>query len=764
MTLQSNPDPYGHFSADGSSYVCTTNETPKKWYNAHFSDVDHNAYYHIASNAGNGMTFARSADGHKNMFSDGKTRTVYLRDAASGSTWSPAGYPVPSAIEDYTCTYTLHDTTIASRCAGIAVSQRSFVPIGAMFDVTSITLRNDSEVARTIDVFAFAPITVSGFSGGNLRHQINEFVPELNGQYAQSVNPNKPTDFYNAFITSSEPVIASRGNHWDLFRGIWSSANPWLPEEFAPAHVPGHVDRLCFFIQNRVEIPAGESRTIHIAIGLAPNVTAAAKVKALMEDHAAVEAANQAVADEYAELCQGNRVNTGKPVFDAMMNHWLKKQMRSYLCYKNAYRDSLQIDMAYSIVDERRAIENAVDVIAHQYIDGHVPHSCRPLNPQHYSDKPTWLLMTFPLLVKTTGDFSILERQVPYLKLDGTPTPQTSTVWEHLVRTMRHLAMDTGANGLNIMHHADWNDGLTALTGKGESVLTSLLFCYGLREFAELAERFNEPRIAAEARGIYDSFKETINRVAWDGKWYLRGISEAGRAIGSESEEEGKIFLNPQTWAIISGVADDERKAIILAEVDQRLENPLGMQICDPLFTAYDSDVGFMSANPAGIAENGVYLHASGFKLVADALCGRHDEAWRLLGKILPNHADNPLEQSRNLPFAVTNSWRGAESNYGLTGSPWRTGTSGWVYQAVQEYLFGIRRDYDGLVVAPCLPADLPEVQLTRTFRGAEYHITIFNKKPGGSVRIVVDHQEISGNMLPLAAPGESQVVEVTIA
>ena len=656
----------------------------------------------------------------------------------------------------------LHDTVITSTFNGITASQRTFVPQGAMYDVTSLTLTNNGDSERVIDLFPYVPINISTFAGGSMRHQVCNFNEDLNGLFAESVSPNKPSELYNAFITSSAEVVGSRGNNWELFRGIYGPANPDINTTLDPIHMPGHVDRMCLFIRNSIRLAPGESVTVHFACGLAESLEQATEARAFVSDDQAVEAAHQAVAKEFDDLTHNNRIDTGTPVLDAIMNHWIKKQMRSYLCYKNAYRDSLQIDMAYSMVDPEHAINNAVDVISHLYIDGHAPHSCRPLITTYYSDKPTWLLMTFPAIIKETGDLSILDREVPYLNLDGSPTSNTTTVWEHLQRTMRYLSLDVGDNGLCRMHHADWNDGLDSLRGDGESVLTSLFFCAGLKEFAELCDFMGEDKVAAEARSYYYRMSEVINTVAWDGQWYIRGITGSGRRIGGKDSDEGRIFVNSQSWAIISGVANEERTKIILEQCDQQLENPLGMQVAAPLYTKADPDIGTMSANPPGIAENGVYLHASGFNIVANCLAKRGEDAWRIMGKVMPNHPDNPLSQSRNLPFAVTNSWRGADSMYGMTGSPWRTGTSGWIYQAMQEYIIGIRREYTGLLIDPCLPAELDHITVTREFRGATYNITI-NNYNNGPATIEVDGQPYDSHQLPLAAHGSEMNVVVTI-
>jgi cellobiose phosphorylase len=296
--------------------------------------------------------------------------------------------------------------------------------------------------------------------------------------------------------------------------------------------------------------------------------------------------------------------------------------------------------------------------------------------------------------------------------------------------------------------------------------MTALLFCHGLREFAGLARHAGDDAIAREAEEIYARLAARINDVCWDGEWYNRGFAPDGRSFGSHRNREGQIFLNPQTWAVISGVADADRIRTIMGHVDGKLENDLGMDLLHPLFSSYDPDIGSTSANAPGIAENGVYIHAGTFKLVADCIAGRPEAAWRLLHKILPNHPDNPVSQSRCTPFAVTNSWRGAEGEcYGLTGSQWRTGTAGWVFRAMIEYILGVRRGYDGLIVDPCLPASQAEARIDRVFRGVTYRIRIDNRagRCTHAQRVVVDGQPIEGNVLPFELGREAYEADVTV-
>ena len=400
--------------------------------------------------------------------------------------------------------------------------------------------------------------------------------------------------------------------------------------------------------------------------------------------------------------------------------------------------------------------------LASQFPNGSVPHGFRPLNRLQYSDKPAWILQTLPALLQESGNFDLLRVEIPYFE-----SPESGTVWDHALRAMRFLANDLGKNGLCDQHHADWNDGLEATKAAGarESVFVTMQLAYGLREMAEIARRTGDEAVAREADELYATFKNRINGVCWDGEWFTRTHCGDGYIIGSKNCLYGKIFLNTQSWAVLSGVAEGERAQAIMRKVDEILETDIGYRICFPPYAEYDPRVGRMSKSMPGANENGgCYNHAGGFKGVADCMLGRSEQAWRTFTKITPGSPENPISNSGAEPFSYVNSYSSVPINYGKSGYAWRTGTAGWMTQLLIEHILGARRSYDGLLIDPCLPAALPEAKVTRRFRGATYHIHLKNRPGGGKdpASITLDGQPVNGRLLPLATSGE-YLVEVRL-
>jgi cellobiose phosphorylase len=412
------------------------------------------------------------------------------------------------------------------------------------------------------------------------------------------------------------------------------------------------------------------------------------------------------------------------------------------------------------MVDSGVAIDNLLRALASQYPNGCVPHGFRPVNRLQYSDKPAWILMTVPGVLKETGDFSLLDKVVPYFESD-----EKGTVLDHCLRAMRFLAKDTGKNGLCDQHHADWNDGLeaTAESGDRESVMVTQQLCYGLLEMIEIAKRIKRPDIEKEAKDYFDTFKKRLNEVAWDGEWYVRTICGDGYRIGSKDNKEGKIFLNTQSWAILSQTASEDRAKLAFAAVDKFIKEDVGYRICKPGFSERDPRVGRMSEGiPDHIENGGCYNHAAGFKGVADCMMKRAEEAWLTFVKVAPGNPLNPISISQVEPFSFTNSYTMYKRIHGRSGYPWRTGTAAWFTILLIEWILGARRHYDGLLIDPCLSKELRNVGIVRVFRGTRYEIEIDNTagRCVGAQSITVDGEKLSGNLIK---PAGKKVCKVKV-
>ncbi len=755
---------YGRFIDEEGCFELLTNDPPRKWTNVHYNRLGSDELYVEVTNIGDGTTFVRDEAGRRCTLVGWDSKYVYVRDEDSGTVFCPGGAPAPREVEDFSCRYWAAKTEISGTCEALRATQRIFVPREYPVEVWTVTIENLADRPRRVSVFAYAMFQLTGCDEeGNGVGKDNYAVvtPEIGGVFVTNRNAFVPTDRFKGFLVALRGFKAGNGYRDQFLRSEFAVGTPRILWGWDCDNRPGYGPDCAGVVQVTLDVPAQGTARADFLLGQASSPDEVKqllggltpeRLDAMCEEQMAVE----------RERAAKFSVETGHPNLDSMMNHFVKKQMYSYLVNKSGFRDNLQIDNAICIADYEPARDNVLQALASQYADGSVPHSFRPLNRLQYADKPAWIMLTAPGLIKESGDLSLLERDVPYFESD-----ETGTVWDHMLRAMRFLAGDLGANGLCNQHYADWNDGLEATreAGERESVMVTQQLCYGLREVEELGRLIGETAVQEEAWKRYEEFKQRLNDVAWDGEWYVRTICGDGYRVGSKGNKEGKIFLNTQSWAVLSGIAPPDRAALCMASVDRYLKEDVGFRICHPGFSEYDPRVGRMSNSMPGHAENsGCYNHAAGFKGVADCILGRAEEAWGTFLKVAPDNPENPVSASAVEPFTFTNSYSMCPYVYGRAGQPWRSGTSGWFTVLLVEWILGARRSYEGLVIDPCLSAAIERARLLRTFRGAAYDIELDNSagRCKGAVSITVDGEPVEGGVLPVFEGGEHKVL-VTI-
>lgn len=750
---------YGHFlPADGCFEL--TGTPPRKWWNLHCNRIGDDEIYAEVCNIGDGRTILRDRDGVTVNLVGWDCKYAYIRDDDRLATFCPGGSPAPDPVADRTCRYYRHMTVLRATAHGLHAAQRAFVPLDLPVEAHTITVDNLEDRPRRISVFFVAKFDLSGgdregrYVGSE---KYAEVLPEIGGVFVVNRNGAAPTERFKGYLIALEQFRNGNGYRDHFTREEFAVGTPRLLWGWNCDGRPGYGPDCWATVQVSFELlPHGRGRADFI-IGQAADI---AEIKALRQrvtpadlDRFCWEAGveEQGRADAFL-------VDVGDDHYNGLFNIFIKKQLYCYLINKSGFRDNLQVDVPLAMCAYPAAEQNLLRALASQYPSGSVPHGFRPLNRLQYSDKPAWILMTLPALLKESGDCGLLEKVVPYFESD-----ERGTVWDHALRAMRFLAQDTGRHGLCDQHHADWNDGLEATkeAGARESVMVTQQLCFGLREMADVARHIGDQVVADEADALYAHFAKLLNDVAWDGEWYARTLCGDGYRIGSHACAEGSIFLNTQSWAVISGIAPRDRAELCMGKVDALLETDLGFRICHPPYSKYDARVGRMSSNMPGANENGgCYNHAAGFKGVADCLLGRAEEAWRTFVKVTPNSPENPLARSGAEPFSYVNSYSSVPYIYGQSGYAWRTGTSGWMTTLLIEYILGARRDWDGLRLAPCLPASLPRAYVKRTFRGAVFHIAIDNAagRRTGVRSLTLNGKPVAGDLLPDLRDGEHRV------
>jgi len=344
---------------------------------------------------------------------------------------------------------------------------------------------------------------------------------------------------------------------------------------------------------------------------------------------------------------------------------------------------------------------------------------------------------------------------------------EPDTVYGHARRAMDYLWRERGAHGLCLIGVGDWLDSLNhaGVRGKGESVWLSIALCYGLREMERLAPMAGAAKDAAVFHKRRMEMAAIINRKGWDGRWYLMAYDDDGVSIGSKAcPDGGKIFVNPQSWAVLADVADAKRARTVMQSCDEHLKFDTGYLCFAPMYSRYDATVGRISVWPTEGAS--VYVHATAFKIAADCVMGEGDRAWETLRRIVPAGEMVALEETGAEPFSVPNAYTGPQwPRPKWSAQGWWTATTDWILQTLVEQIFGARADYDGLRIDPCLPRDWTEARIERTFRGSVYNIRITKRKGicRGTTRVRLDGRVLPGNLIPPDAKPGSHTVEVCI-
>lgn len=755
---------YGHFNDNDGTFVLTA-PPPRKWVNIHYNAPGEHEVYAEITNIGDGPIVVRDGPGNVCNLVSYDSKYLYVRDDDTNTAFGPGGGPTLADVADCTVTYHAAYTRLQGTCAGLRATQRVFVPRDEVLEAWTVTVENLTDKPRRVSVFAYAMLQLNGSTWegkGVWKDNASAILPDLGAVLVTNRHEAVPTDRYKGYVAAVGGFHAATGYRDHFTHADFCISTPRLLRG-------GDLDNRVWFgpdcagaVQVKFTLPPRGSRRCDFLIGQTSGRDELAATLRRVTPARLDAACDEQVRDEN-ERARAYRIDTGHAVIDGITNHFSKKQMVSYLINKSGYRDNLQNDMGLAMADYPLVRANLLRALASQYPTGDVPHGFRPLNLLPYADKPAWTFHCIPWVIKESGDLSLLQEVVPYFRSD-----EKGTVWDHMVRAMHFLANCTGIHGLCDQRFADWDDGLepSEKTGRRESVMVTQQLCLGLLEMAELGDLIGERAVADEARRLHADFTRRLNEHAWDGAWYQRTLCEFGYTAGTQANEEGRLFLYCQAWAVLSQTAPGDRARQCLEAVDRLCENEIGFPLIVPPFSRFDERIGKISSTRPWYATNGgSYCHAVGFKVVADCMLGRAEEAWRAVQKTAPDSPWNPLERSLAEPFSWTNCYDLVPEKYGVSQYPWRTGTASWFTMAILEWILGLRRHHRGLLVSPCLSRTVPRARAVRHYRGARYEVEIDNTagRCVGAREIRLDGRTVDGNLLPIPTAGAVHRLHIVI-
>jgi cellobiose phosphorylase len=811
--------PYGYFDDDRREYVITRPDTPLPWINY----LGSQAYFGLISNTAGGYSFYRDARlrrltryRHNNVPFDSGGRYIYLRDSATGEFWSPSWQPVRRPVADYTCRHGLGYSIIGSTWAGIEAHTCYFVPLDESLEVWQLTLSNRRGHAARLSVFSSVEFCLwdAHDDATNFQRNFNTGEVEVEDGVIYHKTEYRERRDHFAFFACSES-LAGFDTQREAFLGAYRGwENPLAVERGESFNSIAHGWAPIGSHHVQLALEPGESRQIIFVLGYHENPrdgkfdppgssridkTTARPVLARYLDPTEVEVAFAALRDYWQERLACLQVETPDLHTNRMVNTWNAYQCmvtfnlsRSASLFESGigrgmgFRDSNQDLLGFVHMVPPRARERILDLAATQLEDGGAYHQYQPLTKRgnhevggNFNDDPLWLVLSAAAYLKETGDWSLLDEPVVFENRPGTEAP----LYEHLRRSLDYTLDRLGPHGLPLIGRADWNDCLnlntfsdepgqpfqTATTRDGktaESVFIAGLFVLAAHEMALIARRHGRQ---AEARRYADAatrVEAAVLEHGWDGAWFLRAYDAFGQKVGSHECEEGQIYIEPQGMCVMAGIGlEDGRAGQALNSVRERLATPHGIVLHQPAYSRYYLNLGEISSYPPGYKENaGIFCHTNPWIMIAEAMLGRGDRAHDYYTRINPSAREAMGELHRCEPYVYAQMIAGRDApTHGEAKNSWLTGTAAWNYVAITQWILGVRPGYDGVQIAPAIPADWPGFTATRVYRGATYHITVRRAGDGNCVSLAVDGQPVEGNILPVFGDGRIHRVEVVL-
>ena len=809
---------FGYFDDKQREYVITDPKTPYPWIN-YLGNED---FFSLISNTAGGYTFYKDAKfrrltryRYNNVPTDAGGRYFYIKDGDTA--WSPGWKPMKTPLDKYECRHGMNYTSIEGVKGGVSAKALFFVPLKTWAEVQKLTLANNSNEVKKLKIFSFTEWALwnaaadmenfqRNFSTGEVEiedsvlYHKTEYKERRNHYAYYSVNaPIQGFDtdretFFGLYNGFHEPQVVEAGKPGMSIAHGWSPiASHYFEVELKPGEAKDYVFVLGY-VENKDE-EKWESK----------NIINKTKAKETIAKFNTVEKVDTALAElrmYWDNLLSIYRVDSGEEKLDRMVNIWNQYQCMITFCFSRSasyfesgigrgmgFRDSNQDLIGFVHQIPERARERIIDIVSTQFPDGGCYHQYQPLTKKGnndigggFNDDPMWLILGTTSYIKETGDFSILDEMVPF----DNDMSIARTLFDHLSVSFDHVINNLGPHGLPLIGRADWNDCLNlncfsndpnesyqttenqSKGSKAESLMIAGLFVVYGNDFIKLCKRVGNKAEAKRCQKHVDEMVAAVKKHGWDGEWFLRAYDYFGNKIGSNENEEGKIFIESNGWCSMAGIGKEEgliEKA--LDSVKERLDCEHGIVLNNPAFTKYYIEYGEISSYPPGYKENaGIFCHNNPWIMIGETVIGRGDEAWEYFKKICPSYLEDVSELHRTEPYVYSQMIAGKDAfKPGEAKNSWLTGTASWNFYTITQYILGIQPDYDGLKIEPCIPKDWKGFNVTRKFRGATYKIKVINENAvcKGVSKVIIDGKEHSSNILPIFADGNTHTVEIVM-
>lgn len=707
-------------------------------------------------------------------------RYVYVKDETLGTLSSIPHEPVRRTAERFLFSAGKADVAWQVSHPGYSSTMSVRVPADDVVELWRFEIRNTGDCARRLSVYPYFTIGYMSWMNQSARYE-----SELGGILARSVTPYQKLEDYPRIAGLKDCTFLLHGtvpDAWEASRDSFEGEGGLHDPDAVKYDTLGNGDAVyetpVGVLQYRITLQAGESRRFEFLFGPAAGVTDAAALRDKYLTAGGFENAREHYA---AFLAKGKgclHISTPDAELDNFVNHWLDRQIYYHgdskrLTTDPQTRNFLQDGMGMVFVQPAVARDVLCTALSQQRADGSMPDGIvltaeaqlKYINEIPHTDHCVWLPICLQAYLDETGDLGILDEAVT-----GTGDKRRMSVFDRVTDAMQWLTRNRDARGLSLIAQGDWCDPMNMVGhgGKGVSGWLTIATVYALTLWAGICKRADRGGLAAELAATAERFADAAQQHLWDGDWFARGISDNGKSIGVRSNREGRIFLNPQSWALLAGIATDEQRRKILAAVRDELATPYGAMLLAPAYTHMHEDVGRVSQKHPGHAENGsIYNHAAAFYVCALYAAGDADQAFEQLRRMLPGPAEDDYVRRGQLPVFVANYYRGAARQYprtaGRSSQLFNTGAASWLYRTLVEETFGLRGTDDGLSIEPKLPSEWQHAAATRRFRGAEFAVTYRRDRNATRTRVLMAGAAVDGNLIRDFEADRHYTVEVIL-
>ena len=756
---------YGYFDNEHREYVIDRVDLPVSWTNY----IGLKDMYGVFNHTAGGYLVYKSSEYHRitrfranGVPMDGPGHYVYLRDDETGDYWTVSWQPVGKPKEHYSCRHGLSYVKYRCDYSGIDAEQKLFVAMDDPVEIWDVTLRNASGRPRKLSIFSYLEFSFHHVAMDNQNFQMSLYA--AGSRYEDGVIEHDlyyEEDGYQFFTSDFAP------DGFDCLRDAFlgpyrTERTPIVVETGLCGGSFQKGGNHCGCLKKTVELQPGEE--IRLIYLLGEGGLEAGKRMRQKYTASKVDEDFSRTAQFWNQKLHCLQVSTPNEGMNTELNIWNLYQSEINVMFSRftsfievggrvglGYRDTAQDAMMVPHSNPEKCRSRIVELLQALTTQGYglhlfEPRWFQPSEPQKDFKSPTviptpdksqivhglkdacaddalWLVSSIVQYIRETGDLGFVDQIVTYA--DG----GEGTVYEHMKIILDFSAREVGVNGICKGLRADWNDCLNL--GGGESAMVSFLHHWAIGNFVALAKQLGRLGDAARYEALGARVKETCQRVLWDGKWYIRGITADNRRIGTQQDAEGKVHMESNTWAVLSGVADRDRGICAMDAVDEYLFTEYGLMLNAPCYTHRDDGIGFVTRVYPGLKENGaIFSHPNPWAWCAEAMLGRGSRAMKFYNALCPALQNDKIEIRESEPYSYCQFVAGRDHTaFGRARHPFMTGSAGWAYYAATQYILGIKPDFDGMVIDPCIPADWQEYTVLRRWRGAEYRIHVVNPR-----------------------------------